>query len=124
MEFEAPDYSDEGIEEFKRALKNPEYIDNLTYYVKTHNARVIGMLATRNEGSHIALFFVHPYYQRQGIGKRLFHQALSKYPTETMTVFSSPYAVPIYKTLGFEATDEEQIDKGIRFTPMELKIKK
>ena len=29
MEFEAPDYSTEGINEFKRSLESPEYIGNL-----------------------------------------------------------------------------------------------
>lgn len=33
MQFEASDYSDEGIEEFKRSLQNPAYIDNLCYYI-------------------------------------------------------------------------------------------
>jgi len=35
-----------------------------------------------------------------------------------MTVFSAPFAINIYKSLGFEATDTEQISNGIRFTPM------
>jgi len=122
MQFEAPEYPADGIEEFKNALKNPNYIDKLTYYVTTDKAKVIGMLATRKEGSHIALFFVHPDYQNKGIGKELFKRALAKCPNQEMTVFSAPYAVQIYKALGFEQTDVEQVDNGIRFYPMKIII--
>lgn len=120
MEFEAPEYSEEGIEEFKRTLNNPEYIDILRYYITLDQGEVVGMLATRNEGSHIALFFVNKNYHSHGIGRRLFEQAVANCPTQKMTVFSSPYAVKIYEALGFEATDTEQIDNGIRFTPMAI----
>ncbi|MBU9737013.1 GNAT family N-acetyltransferase [Diplocloster agilis] len=36
---------------------------------------------------------------------------------------SSPYAVPIYKKLGFRNTDTEQLMNGIRYTPMKINIK-
>ena len=35
-----------------------------------------------------------------------------------ITVNSSPYAVEIYRRLGFTATDAERVTDGIRFTPM------
>ena len=37
-----------------------------------------------------------------------------------MTVNSSPYAVGIYRKLGFKAVDDEQSVNGLRFTPMTL----
>jgi len=120
MEFEAPEYPAEGIEEFKHALKNPEYIDNLRYYVALDKGQVVGMLATRNNGSHIALFFVDKNHQGRGIGRRLFEQAFADCKTEEMTVYSAPYAVNIYKALGFKTNDAEQIVNGIRFTPMKI----
>ena len=73
------------------------------------------MLATRNEGKHIALFFVDARYQRQGIGRQLFESAKQA----GMTVNASPYAVEIYHKLGFVETDKEQVVNGLRFTPME-----
>jgi len=120
MEFEAPDYPAEGIEEFKHALKNPEYIDNLRYYVALNKGQVMGMLATRNNGSHIALFFVDKKHQGRGVGRRLFEQACADCKTEEMTIYSAPYAVNIYKSLGFTPTDAEQTVNGIRFTPMKI----
>ena len=123
MEFEASDYSEEGIIEFIQSLKNPEYTNQLIHYIATVKGKVVGMLATRNNGSHIALFFVDRQYHRQGIGRSLFQQALSNCPTTTMTVFSSPYAVSIYRALGFTPTDVELTTKGIRYLPMQYKVK-
>lgn len=118
MEFEAPEYPEEGVKEFQHTMNNPDYIDNIRYYYATDHGKVVGMLATRNEGSHIALFFVDKAYHRQGIGRGLVSRALKDCPTDTMTVFASPYGLPAYKALGFEVTDVEQIDRGMRYFPM------
>ena len=40
------------------------------------------------------------------------------YDRQTFTVHSSPYAVEVYRHLGFVATDAEQTVSGLRFTPM------
>lgn len=82
---------------------------------------LVGIIATRNEGTHIALFFVEGKYHRQGIGKRLCQTVQSVNNSNKMTVNSSPYAVPIYHKLGFKDTDTEQVVNGLRFTPMGLK---
>ena len=68
--------------------------------------------------SHIALFFVEPCFQRQGVGRALFLAANDACLLDEMTVNSSPYAIEIYKKLGFHAFSEEQLKDGIRFTPM------
>lgn len=41
-----------------------------------------------------------------------------------MTVNASPYAIPVYRKLGFIDIDVEQVINGIRFTPMVYEIKK
>lgn len=120
MEFEAPDYSEEGIEEFKRSLQNPTYIDNLCYYVAIEQEKFIGVLATRNKGSHIALLFVDGQWQRKGIGRELILFALKDGSGSTMTVNSAPFAHEFYKKVGFEDADVEQLTNGIRFFPMRM----
>lgn len=45
------------------------------------------------------------------------------YEKQEFTVNSSPYAVEIYRHLGFVPTDTEQITDGIRYTPMRYSIK-
>ncbi|MDO5293425.1 MAG: GNAT family N-acetyltransferase [bacterium] len=118
MEFEAPVYSLEGIENFKDYVHKSTIFDELQIYAAFHSQKIIGVIATRKQGSHISLFFVDPKYQRQGIGRKLFNQVKKDCTGDVLTVNASPYAVQIYKRLGFIATDTEQTTDGIRFTPM------
>ena len=116
QEFESPDYTQEGINEFYKTIHDENYISMLTMYGAFLSGELVGVIATRNNGRHIALFFVDGKYHRQGIGKQLFEAVR----TDKMTVNSSPYAVGIYRKLGFKAVDEEQSVNGLRFTPMTL----
>ena len=119
MEFEAPDYSNEGVKAFfDTAINNQEFIYNLAIYGAYLNNSLVGVIATRNEGNHIALFFVDGAYHRQGIGRKLFEVVLENSTSDKLTVNSSPYAKDIYHHLGFEETDVEQVVTGIRFIPM------
>ena len=86
------------------------------------DGRLVGVIATRSAGAHIALFFVEREYQGRGIGKKLFQRMLGGVPVSRLTVNSSPFAVPIYHKLGFLDTDKEQTVNGLRFTPMAYKI--
>ena len=67
---------------------------------------------------HIGDFFVKAEYQGRGHGRRLFERMKQDYPIKEFTVNSSPYAVPIYRKLGFCDTDTEQTVDGLIFTPM------
>ena len=123
--FEAPEYSEEGIAEFRGFLDNEEEIGKLDFYGAFDKASdIVGVLAMRKP-SHISLFFVKAEYHRQGIGRQLFEKMLSDYQLQGIgmfTVNSSPYAVEVYRRLGFEPTDEECITNGIRYTPMKMEI--
>ena len=118
LEYEANDYMKEGIDEFDRTLHDEGYVSGLIFYGAFKGDELTGVIATRNEGSHIALFFVDGKHQGKGIGKSLFEKALEEDPKDYMIVNSSPYAVEIYHRLGFEDTDAEQEVRGLRFTPM------
>ena len=121
MLFEAPDYAPEGIQTFQDFLHDEKAISLLTFYGAYVDDDLVGLLATRGN-SHIALFFVEPCLQRQGIGRALFTAARDACVSDAMTVHSSPYAVEIYKKLGFHAISHEQTQDGIRFTPMKCTI--
>jgi GNAT superfamily N-acetyltransferase len=121
QEYEAPDYTKEGVEEFYKSIHDEAYLSNLCWYGAFVQEKLVGILATRSAGTHIALFFVDGKYHRQGIGKRLYQLARSRNHLDKMTVNSSPYAVPVYHKLGFTDTDTEQVVSGLRFTPMEQK---
>lgn len=121
-EYEAPDYSKEGIEEFYKSIHDKRYLSQLCMYGAFMSHKLVGVIATRSEGTHVALFFVEGKYHRQGIGKQLFKTILKECRADKMTVNSSPYAVPIYHKLGFYDVDSEQVVKGVRFTPMEFEM--
>lgn len=117
-QYEAPDYSEAGIETFRRSLQDPGYTGQLTLYGAFEDGILIGMLATRDEGRHIALFFVDGRFQRRGIGRALFAEALAAHPQGPITVNAAPYAVEIYRRLGFVQADAEQLTDGLRYIPM------
>ena len=118
--FEAPDYCPEGIISFQNTIHDPAFLSRIRCYGAFEADQLVGMLATRSGGAHIALFFVDEAYHRKGIGRALFELALSEAPKGMMTVNSSPYAIEVYKRLGFVATMPEQLTDGIRYTPMAL----
>lgn len=119
QEFEAPDYTPEGVETFRQIIENTEIINGLEMYGAFDGQKLTGVLATRQTGSHISLFFVHKEYLRQGIGSQLFRRLLHDTTAEKITVNSSPYALEVYHRLGFTDTDKELLTDGIRYTPME-----
>lgn len=117
QEFEAPDYPPEGVEAFYTYISNTEQVKRLTVFGAWEGQHLLGVLAA--EGSHITLFFVEPSFHRQGIGRRLFQTYLAAGGWDCVTVHSSPYAVEVYRHLGFSPTAEEQLSPdGIRYTPM------
>ena len=126
LEFEAPDYTDEGVGEFRDfialdAVRQKMRKGELHLWGYYDADTLVGMLATR-QPCHIALLFVEKGHHRKGIARSLLHTALAYYketsPSTEITVNSSPYAVNAYRKLGFVDTDTEQTVNGLRFTPM------
>ena len=116
MEFEAPDYSQEGVDEFQSFLNKQDEIGKLRFFGTFHQNTLLGILAMRNE--HICLLFVRKEFHRKGLAKALFLHILELMKSEKITVNSSPYAIEVYRKLGFTATSPEQVTNGIRYTPM------
>ena len=68
LEFEAPDYPPEGVEEFFRFLDDPQQA-SLCFYGAWDGTVLRGVLAARKE--HICLLFVRREYHRQGTARAL-----------------------------------------------------
>ena len=125
-EFEAPEYSEDGVVEFRR------FLDGIPSNRELHmkgcwvGETLAGVMAMRPP-CHISLLFVDKSYHRQGIARSLWKAILADDAIisgySEATVNSSPYAVAVYKCLGFTPTDEEQIVNGIRFVPMKYNCK-
>lgn len=117
LEFEAPEYSPEGIVAFRASLDDRERTRSLNIYGAFDGDRLVGVLCMRAP-QHIGGFFVDAAYHRRGIGRRLFDAMRQDYEVQAFTVNSSPYAVEVYRRLGFIPTDIEQLTDGLRYTPM------
>lgn len=122
-EYEAINYPESGKQTFYDAIHSEDYLDMLTAYGYYENEKLIGIIATRNKGRHIALFFVDGEYHGQGIGRSLWNAVLTENAAESITVHSSLYAVKVYEKLGFIQTDGTKTDGGIRYVPMIYKVK-
>lgn len=120
LQFEAPDYSAEGMQSFRAFIENKEIVQTLEFWGAYDDGELKGVIAANENRKHICCFFVKAEYHRQGIGKKLWEFLLDNSQNEIITVNSSPYAVPVYHKLGFVDTDTEQLTDGIRYTPMKF----
>ncbi|WP_086331006.1 GNAT family N-acetyltransferase [Candidatus Enterococcus mansonii] len=129
-EFEAPDYSAEGIEQFKTFIalahiKEQLEAGTLVMWGFFDGETLAGIMAMRLP-NHVTLLFVAKQYHKQGIARKLLETAYiyckAHFTITTITLNSSPYAVEAYKHLGFKETDSQQQVDGILFTPMEKRI--
>ena len=130
--FNAPDYSQEGIENFRKfisddMLRKMFVAGHYQLFVATEGDKYVGMLSLR-EKKHISLLFVDGDYHRCGVATALLNfvrqYALYEEGIEFLTVNASPYAVKFYLNKGFRPLSAETMADGIRFTPMELRLKK
>lgn len=132
-EFVAGDFLEEGITLFKEFVSPPSLINReksgeaFTLVAKDQD-KILGTISIKDK-EHIALFFVSKDYHRKGIGKKLFKKALDRIlideeKVKKITVNASPYAVEVYKSLGFliQGSGELKETNGIIYLPMEMLI--
>ena len=129
-EFIAPEFSEEGVDEFfkyanPRSLKKRSE-DSHFVLVAEADGEIAGMIEVR-EMKHVSMLFVDKAHHRKGIGKALFQLALGRIMSEEplperVTVHSSRFAVPFYENLGFTKTSEEKIIYGVIHIPMALTL--
>ncbi|WP_022819889.1 GNAT family N-acetyltransferase [Fusobacterium russii] len=117
-------YTDEGYKTFCNFTTMIETSNLYKMYGLFKNDILIGIISTTEDKSGIKLFFIEKEYQGKGFAKLLMNVILENNENSCITVNSSRYAVPIYKTFGFEAVDIEQKKEGLYFTPMKLILKK
>ncbi|WP_313130197.1 GNAT family N-acetyltransferase [Anaerocolumna sp.] len=131
LEFEAPEYPDEGIKTFESSIIHSEefkyriHSGDQIMFGAFHEKRLMGVLSVSIR-NHISLLFVHKYYHRKGVATSLFEnlvKELKNKDVNKITVNSSRYGIPFYYKMGFQGLDVEQIKNGIRYTPMEYTIK-
>ncbi len=130
MQFEAPDYKQEGVETFKRDLiENEAFIakcrrGDCPIYAAFDDGKIIGIIGMRESRTHINLVFTKKEYHRKGVATAIFKFLLQDNPQlSEITLNSSPYGLPFYLKLGFIPQSEELEQDGIRYTPMKYIVK-
>ncbi|MBX3586454.1 MAG: GNAT family N-acetyltransferase [Ramlibacter sp.] len=111
-----PDWYRESVQpsQIANLLKS----EQMVWLVAAQEKSLAGVLAI-GEKSHVKYFFVHHAYQKIGIGKQLWHAALGRgAPGNLLTVRSSLFAVPVYESLGFTATEPPKTFNGMHYQTM------
>ena len=58
LQFDAPDYSEEGVQSFKEFIENEEIIKSLEFFGAYDQGELEGVLATKENRKHNCCFFV------------------------------------------------------------------
>lgn len=125
-EFIAPEFSEEGVEEFfkysnPRALKkrlDSEY----SAMVSESQGKIAGMIEIKGN-NHISMLFVDKTFHRMGVATELIKSSMTVLSESSdVTVNSSRYAVPFYEKLGFIQFEEEKTIYGVTHVPMMVRI--
>ncbi|NPV91189.1 MAG: GNAT family N-acetyltransferase [Firmicutes bacterium] len=129
--FVAPGYSEEGRKTFleyvtPRAISLRRMRPTHFFLTAWVFGRLAGVIEVR-DFDHVALFFIEKQHHGKGIARALLDAAVERVKRERsekapLTVNSSPYAVPIYRRLGFVETAGEQLTDGILYHPMSREI--
>lgn len=91
-------------------------------WVVFENNEIVGTLSLQDK--RLRRFFVHPNYQKQGIGKQLIntvYEYMKKNNIKEIWVGSIIRAVPIYEKLGFKKV-KQFFNKEINQDEMEMKF--
>lgn len=129
-EFIAPDYPNEGIDHFYANVTPDSLTDVISdggiVLVATVDGTLAGVVTVRDE-SHISWLYVEKVFHARGIGRELVIRAAEQIRERTpgatsITLNSSPFALPIYLRMGFQTTGPEMTKNGMRMIPMRAGI--
>ena len=128
-EYVAPDYEEDGVEEFFRFANADAMRERMRsggfVLVAEHAGNLAGILEFAPPDC-IAMLFV--LVRRHGIARGLLSRAIKKALASNsslprLVVHSSPYAVRIYEKMGFRKSGDATKENGIEYVPMELALK-
>ncbi|WEK33049.1 MAG: GNAT family N-acetyltransferase [Candidatus Pseudomonas phytovorans] len=121
----APSLSPQGVETFSKVAAPQAFAERMTgdnlMLVCVVEGSLTGLIELK-EGSHVAMLFVAPGWQRQGIGKYLVDAALQQARGNVVTVRASLSSVAAYQRYGFALAGEVGEFAGLVYQPMEKRL--
>lgn len=119
----APSLSAQGVATFTQVASVDAFAGRLQgdnhILVAERDDRIVGMIELK-EGRHLAMLFVDPACQGQGIGHALFQAVLPLLRAPAMSVRASLNAVPTYQRYGFVIDGEAGEFNGLVYQPLSL----
>ena len=124
-QFVAPTLSAQGIATFKQiaTVENIKLRMNEGHIVLVYEEKNVirGMIELKDE-NHLAMLFIHPEYQKQGLGKILLDAIKLYVQSDILTVRASLNAVQFYEKYGFFKTGSVSEFSGLKYQSMALSI--
>lgn len=115
--------SAKGIATFSAIATPDAFLQRLNednqIWVAEQNATLIGVLELK-EGRHIAMLFIDPHQQKQGIGRALLRVAAPHFRVDEITVKASLSSVGAYERFGFQCAGDVGEHAGLVFQPLTL----
>ncbi len=119
----APSLSAQGVATFTQVAAADAFAERLQgdnhMLVAEREDRIVGVIELK-EGRHLAMLFVAPACQGQGIGHALLQAVLPQLRTPAMSVRASLNAVPTYQRYGFVIDGEVGEFNGLVYQPLSL----
>jgi len=121
----APMLTAEGIATFGNVAAASAFAERLQgdnhILVAEQEGRVVGVVELK-AGQHLAMLFVAPELQGQGIGRALLQAVLPRVRGPQMTVRASLNAVPAYEHYGFVLDGDVGEYHGLIYQPLVLAV--
>lgn len=118
----APSLSEQGIATFSSIAQAKSFASRMTadnmMLVYEESGRIKGIIELK-EGRHIAMLFIAPDCQQQGIGKALVTAIMDYVREDVVTVSASLTSVNAYLRYGFEISAQIAESAGLVYQPMQ-----
>lgn len=118
----APSLADHGVQTFVTVAQPDGFLQRLqaghVILVAERDGNIIGV-GELKQGRHVAMLFVEPAVQRQGIGRALMDALLATAHAATVTVSASLPSVAAYQHYGFALAGNVAESQGLVYQPME-----
>ena len=119
----APSLSTQGVATFTQVAAADAFAERLQgdnhILVAEQDGNIVGVIELK-EGRHLAMLFVDPASQGQGIGHALLQAVLPRLRAPAMSVRASLNAVPTYQRYGFVIDGEVGQFNGLVYQPLSL----
>ena len=119
----APSLSAQGVATFTQVAAADAFAERLQgdnhILVAEQDGDIVGVIELK-EGRHLAMLFVAPACQGQGIGHALLQAVLPQLRTPAMSLRASLNAVPTYQRYGFVIDGEVGEFNGLVYQPLSL----